>query len=116
MSENSELTAEQSGAVIQGLYNDVFFTKLAELGHTPQTEEDMLAMLKVGFQTDVLSGGGEPQEKVSWYADASNKLDGLLYAQPSYAKSAAERLASDPVYMQSAIMALATEIADQEEG
>lgn len=115
--ENNQEAFDQSAQLLQGLYNEVFFTKLAERGHAPQTEEDAVGMLQAGVQLEMAEKAAAARQQQSfqgYYATGAEKLAHVLGTapqQPSFAKQAAARLSQDPVYVQSALTALAAQMA-----
>lgn len=115
---NEQLNPEQAEAVLHGLHNEVFFNKLAELGINPQNEEEAISMLKIAF--DLEAKGAVPSQtetkQANFYASAYDALSGLgQEEEPVTAEKVASVLANDPVYLQSALIALASEAANQEE-
>lgn len=115
--ENNQEAFDQSAQLLQGLYNEVFFTKLAERGHAPQTEEDAVGMLQAGYQLEMAEKAAAAQQQQSfkgYYASGAEKLAHVLGTQPqqpAFSKQAAARLSQDPVYVQSALTALAAQMA-----
>lgn len=109
--------AQAAGELLNGLYQDVFFGKLAELGYQPQTAEDAHAMLTIGYQLDVAE---QAQQKAASHESPIVRAQRLLSeklaefglmppADPdAVTKQAAAALARDPnVY--GAILALQTQ-------
>jgi len=67
MSKDIQLpNVDQASQLIDTVYADAFFSKLAEFGFQPQNETDAVAMLETGLQTDYL-----PDPKAEKSAEAS---------------------------------------------
>ena len=85
-----------SVGMLDSLYAEAFFSKMAELGHVPQTEQDAVGMLETAFQLDMVSGEEGPQKTAeehyahqSHYAAANHSLKEVL-AHAGYGPSEEE--------------------------
>lgn len=99
MSQDIELPGiEKAAELIDSIYVDAFFSKLAEFGYQPRTEDDVAAMLQTGFQTDYLPNPTEKQAAASPFVQINAQLGQLLNPQHGQdaVKQAAFALATDP--------------------
>lgn len=100
-------SVEDAVGLLDNVYADVFFSKLAEFGFAPQTEEGMLSALETAAYLDAVDGG-QKQASVDPFVDANSKLKQALanenlvnpavFAQQNHAavKQAAYAIASNP--------------------
>lgn len=132
MSEDFQLpNPEQAIGVLDSLYAEAFFNKMAEYGLVPETQEGALAMLETAAQLDALPE--QPSEKsasVDPFVDANEKLASVLQqhgvgpdraqVQQDSVKQAAAALSTNPdlyasVLSLKAAEAMAAESDGQEE-
>ena len=130
MANNNEQLAlpelNNSVGMLDSLYAEAFFGKMAEYGHVPQTQEDAIGMLETAYQLDMVSGDEETQKvaaaqhaNYSHYANANNSLKEVLSSAgygPSHQeveqngiKQAAYALAQDPNLYSSVLTVKAAE-------
>lgn len=115
---------DESLGTLDGLYAQAFFSKLAEYGIEPQSEEAAMAMLKTAAYLDMVeSHPAVKQASVDPFVDAASRLEhvladsGLLGGQPSAqqqlvgVKQAAYALAQDPDLYRSVLSVKAAEAA-----
>jgi hypothetical protein len=70
---------DESAALLDRIYGDSFFAKMAELGHVPQTQEDAVGMLETAFSLDMVDPGqSEKQAFEMPYASANASLNQVL--------------------------------------
>ena len=116
---------EKAAEVLDSLYAEAFFAKMAEFGHIPQSESDALAMLETAAQLDLVSNDPavtQAEEQGSPYAYANESLKEVLAhaEQPSEEvgiKQASYALAQDPSLYASVLAVKAAEaeaLAEQE--
>ena len=115
--QNSLPSPADAQAVLDNLYQEAFFTKLAEFGHQPATQEDAIAMLETGYQLDLLPDNSKQQKQAGQYAAANGLLKQALAEggvetglaantkQEAGIKQAAYTVANDPTYY-GAVLAL----------
>jgi len=73
---------DESAALLDRVYGDAFFSKMAELGHVPQTQQDAIGMLETAFSLDMVDPGQpEKQASESPYASANESLKQVLNEQ-----------------------------------
>lgn len=113
---------QEAEALVDGLYADIFFAKMAEYGHAPRTQEDAYAMLETALSLDNLPEPVTKQGSVGAYATAAELLQiklaeaGIPVRQPAAAqealavKQAAVGMASHPE-LYKAILALKSQAA-----
>lgn len=70
-------SVEDAVGTLDAVYADVFFSKLAELGFAPRTEEGMLSALETAAYLDAVDGG-QKQASVDPFVDANAKLKQAL--------------------------------------
>jgi hypothetical protein len=111
---------DKASQLIDTVYADAFFSKLAEFGFQPQNEADAVAMLETGMQTDHLPHPeAEKTAAVSPFAAINQELASVLRAEgaiqtPSYEdgiKQAAFAYATAPDVYKS-VLALKTAQAE----
>jgi len=87
------LSAEDSAVGEQMLYNQVFFSKLAEYGVVPQNEQEAVSALQMAIS---LRSVKEAQAATtSVLTEASDALTGVINPQSQASMQAAEKAASD---------------------
>lgn len=104
--------AQQAAGVMESIYTQRFFDKLAELGIHPQTELEKRAALETALRLDSLPEAPEPTPQNNFFLAANEKLAQLMTQQAPRAKTAQEayHLATEPVFYRAAL-ALATQAA-----
>ena len=72
---------EKAAELLDRIYVDAFFSKMAEYGHFPNSEQDAIGMLETAVALDAVDPA--PQEKVSndKYAQANQNLQAYLGQQ-----------------------------------
>lgn len=86
--------------VLDAVYVDAFFSKLAEHGYQPRTDADAAAMLETGVQTDSIPN--EPTEKSasdSPYAAINERLRSTLAEQGLVAPPSADEQIKSAAFM-----------------
>jgi hypothetical protein len=110
---------EQSAEVLDDLYRQAFFGKLAELQVVPQTEEDAVSLLKTAARLDAVPDEQSQKQANSFFQDADSALEYVLgasevSAQPAFeTKSAAVQLAADPGLYAAALSVFAANVPDE---
>jgi len=120
---------EKAAEVLDSLYAEAFFAKMAEFGHVPQTESDAMAMLETAAQLDAVDNDPavkQAEEHGSAYAVANDSLKEVLAQSelPTFQqdesvgiKQASYALAQDPSLYASVLAIKAAEaeaLAEQE--
>jgi hypothetical protein len=113
---------DKAAEVLDSLYAEAFFAKMAEYGHVPQTESDAYAMLETAAQLDAVDNDPavkQAQEQGSPYAVANDSLKAVLSPQAGSnayqqeeaigVKQAAYALAQDPSLYASVLAVKAAE-------
>lgn len=119
---------DDANAVLDGVYLDAFFGKLASLGRVPSTEAEAADMLAMGDQLGAAAAEQEvkaAQDGASFVQQAAAAL-GPALAQYGYGafdhaanqavKSAAYDLASDPAVYNAVLIARQAALAAQPAG
>lgn len=75
------MSTEEASAALDSVYADVFFSKMAEYGFVPQTQEDMLGMLESAAYLDSIPEQG-PTKTASHgaFAEANAQLKQAMVA------------------------------------
>jgi len=71
----------QASELLDRVYADAFFSKMAEYGYTPRTEADAVAMLETAAQTDQLPDETEKVAADSTFVAINSELSQLLAGQ-----------------------------------
>ena len=69
---------DESAALLDQIYGEAFFAKMAELGHVPASQEDAIGMLETAYQLDMVSPDQPEKQASSPYAAANESLKQVL--------------------------------------
>lgn len=72
---------DEAMSTLDGLYADVFFSKMAEYGFVPPSEEGALSMLETAAYLDMVDGGEKSASYADPFVDANSKLKEVLASQ-----------------------------------
>lgn len=71
---------DEAVGTLDAVYADIFFSKMAEYGYHPQTQEDMVSMLETAAYLDTIDTS-EKTASAGVFADANAKLKQAMAAE-----------------------------------
>lgn len=93
MSQNNDLklpAVDDAIGMLDGLYADVFFNKMAEYGLVPQTQEGMVSMLETAAYLDMVDQGSTKSASEDPFVQANAALKEVLAHENYIDRSAGE--------------------------